>query len=79
MLLDMAVGVFTSGGVARPRVQRKADVSNLGDLLLYNLDDLEAIVVEKGEICQPLDETWRKVYKAGTPHGHFTVGKMRAA
>lgn len=79
MLLDTAVGVFTSGEVAHLRVQREADVSNLGDLLLYNLDDLEAIVAEKGEISQPLDEKWRKVYKAGTPYGHFTVCEMRAA
>ena len=40
-LLNMALGVFTSAGVVHLRVQREADVSNLSDLLLYSLDDLE--------------------------------------
>ena len=35
LLLDMALGVFTSAGVTHLRVQREADVSNLGDLPLY--------------------------------------------
>ncbi|HEU5439161.1 MAG TPA: hypothetical protein VFU88_07705 [Ktedonobacterales bacterium] len=26
-----------------------------------------------------LDEKWRKVYKAGTPHRLFTAGDLRAA
>ncbi len=46
----MALGVFTSAGVAHLRVQREADVSNLGDLLLYSLDELEEIAAEKGGI-----------------------------
>ena len=62
-LLDMALGVFTSAGVVHLRVQREADVSNLGDLLLYSLDDLEDIAAEKGGIRQLLDEKWRKVYQ----------------
>ncbi|HEV8193928.1 MAG TPA: hypothetical protein VGP82_20960 [Ktedonobacterales bacterium] len=45
-LLDMALGVFTSAGVVHVRVRREADVSNLGDLLLYSLDDLEAIAAK---------------------------------
>jgi len=31
-------------------VQREADVSNLGDLLLYSLDDLEEIATAKGSV-----------------------------
>ena len=78
-LLDMALGVFTSAGVVHLRVQREADVSNLGDLLLYSLDDLEDIAAEKGGIRQLLDEKWRKVYKANAPRGLFTMHEMRAA
>ncbi len=78
-LLDMALGVFTSAGVVHLRVQREADVANLGDLLLYSLDDLEDIAREKGGIRQLLDEKWRKVYQANTPRGLFTTAEMRAA
>ena len=79
LLLDMALGVFSSAGVVYLRVQREADVSNLGDLLLYSLDDLEEIAAEKGGIRQLLDEKWRKVYKANTPRGLFTTGEFHAA
>ena len=78
-LLDMALGVFTSAGVVHLRVQREADVTNLGDLLLYSLDDLEEIAAEKGGIRQLLDEKWRKVYQANAPRGLFTMAEMRAA
>ena len=78
-LLDMALGVFTSAGVVHLRVQKEADVSNLGDLLLYSLDDLEQIATEKGGIRQLLDEKWRKVYQANAPRGVFTTSEMRAA
>jgi hypothetical protein len=78
-LLHMALGVFTSAGVVHLQVQREADVSNLGDLLLYSLDDLEEIAVEKGGIHQLLDEKWRKVYQANSPRGLFTQTEMRAA
>ena len=78
-LLDMALGVFTSAGVVHLRVQREADISNLGDLLLYSLDDLEEIAAAKGGIRQLLDEKWRKVYKANAPRGLFTRGEMHAA
>ena len=43
LLLDIALDVFTSAGIAHLQVQREADVSNLGDLLLYSLDELEEI------------------------------------
>ena len=36
-------------------------VSNLEDLLLYGLDDLEEIAAEKGGMRQLLDENWCKV------------------
>jgi hypothetical protein len=78
-LLHMALGVFTSAGVVHLRVQREADVSNLGDLLLYSLDDLEDIAAQKGGIRTLLDEKWRKVYKANSPRGLFTTGEMHAA
>ncbi len=78
-LLDMALGVFTSAGVVHLRVQREADVANLGDLLLYSLDDLEEIAAEKGGIRQLLDEKWRKVYKASSPRGLFTTSELHAA
>jgi hypothetical protein len=72
-------GALTTAGVIHLRVQREADVSNLGDLLLYSLDDLEEIVAEKGGIRQLLDETWRKVYQARAPRGLFTTGEVRQA
>jgi hypothetical protein len=79
MLLDMALGVFTSAGVVHLRVQREADVSNPGDLLLYSLDDLEDIAAEKGGIRMLLDEKWRKVYQANSPRGLFTHLETHAA
>jgi hypothetical protein len=60
-------------------VPREADVSNLGDLLLYSLDDLEEIAAKKGDIRQLLDEKWRKVYQARAPRRLFTAGELRAA
>jgi hypothetical protein len=78
-LLHMALGVFTSAGVVHLRVLREADVSNLGDLLRYSLDDLEDIAAQKGGIRMLLDEKWRKVYKANSPRGLFTPGEMHAA
>ena len=79
LLLDMALGIFTSAGVVHLRVQRQADVSNLGDLLLYSLDDLEQIAAKKGGIRHLLDEKWRKVYKAGAPRNLFSAAEMRAS
>jgi len=75
----MALGVFSSAGVVHLRVQREADVSNLGDLLLYSLDDLEEIAAKKGGIRQLLDEKWRKVYRANAPRELFPQHEMRAA
>jgi len=55
-LLDRDLGVFTSAGVVHMRVQREEDVANVGDLLLYSLDDLEEIAAKKGGVRQLLDE-----------------------
>lgn len=72
-------GRLLQRGCGPPVCQRQADVSNLGDLLLYSLDDLEEIAANKGGIRQLLDEKWRKVYKATTPRGVFTTSEIRAA
>ena len=77
MLLDMALGVFTSAGVVHLRVQREADVSNLGALLLYSLDDLEDIAAEKGGIRLLVDEKWRKVYQANAPRSLYAPSELR--
>jgi hypothetical protein len=61
------------------QVQREADVSNLGDLLLCSLDDLEEIAAAKGGIRQLLDEQWRQVYQANAPRGLFSRRECRAA
>ncbi len=65
--------------VVHLRVQREVDVSNLGDLLLYSLDDLEAIAADKGGIHQLLDEKWRQVYRANASRGLFTCGDSSRA
>lgn len=68
-----------SAGVAHLHVQREADVSNLGDLLLCSLDELEDISAKKGGIRQLLDEKWRKVNKAGIPRRLSSTDEMHAA
>lgn len=73
--LEAALGVFTSAGVGHLRVQREADIANVGDLSLYSLDELEVIAAEKGWIRMLLDEKWRKVYRASTSHDLFTYGR----
>ncbi len=75
----MALGVFTSAGIVHLRMQREADVSNVEDLLLCSLDDLEDIAREKGGVRQLLEEKWREVYQANSPHGLFTTSELRAA
>jgi hypothetical protein len=78
-LLHMALGVFTSAGVVHLRVQLDPNVSTLGDLMLYSLDELEEVAAEKGGIARLLDEKWRHVYQANNPRGLFTKGELRAA
>jgi hypothetical protein len=65
--------------MVQPRVQREGDVANVGDLLVYSLDELEEVAAEKGGIRTLLDEKWRRVYKANAPRGMFTRGELRAA
>lgn len=60
-LLEMALGVFDATGVVRLSLHREADVSSLSDLILYSLDELEAIAARKGGIRRLLDEKWAKV------------------
>jgi hypothetical protein len=79
LLLDMVLGVFTSAVAVHLRVQREAEVSNLGDLLLYSLDDLEEIAAEKDGIRQLLDKKWRKVYKANAPRGLVAADECRTS
>jgi hypothetical protein len=78
-LLDMALGVFSSAGVVHSRVQREADDTNVGDLLLCSLDVLEEIAVEKGGIRHLPGEKWRRVYQANAPRGLFTRSEVSAA
>lgn len=78
-LLEMALGVFTSAGVVELQLQREADVSRVSDLLVYSLDELEAIADEKGSIRRLLDEKWCKVYKAHAPRGLFSTREAKNA
>ena len=78
-LLEMALGVFDAAGVVRLQLHREADVSRVGDLLVYSLDELEAVAERKGGIRQLLDEKWTQVYKATSPRGLFTGQERRAA
>ncbi|GEM_PF-2406678 len=44
-------------------------MSSVSDLLVYSLDELEAIAQEKDSVRQLLDEKRRTVYKASAPCG----------
>jgi hypothetical protein len=61
------------------QLQREADVSRVSDLLIYSLDELEAIAEEKGSIRRLLDEKWSKVYKATAPRGLFSTRMAKDA
>jgi hypothetical protein len=63
-ILEMALGVFDAAGVVRLRLHREADVSSVSDLLIYNLDEWEAIAKRKGGIRRLLDEKWCRAYKS---------------
>jgi hypothetical protein len=78
-LLEMALGVFDAAGVVRLRLHREADVSSVGDLLIYSLDELEQVAVRRGGIRRLLQEKWEKVYKASAPHRLFVPGELRCA
>jgi hypothetical protein len=54
-------------------------VASVSDLLVYSLEELEAVAETKGGIRQLLEERWAKVYKASSPRGLFTQSKLRAA
>jgi hypothetical protein len=74
----MALGVFASAGVVQFELEREADVSHVSDLLVYSLDELEAIAAGKGGIRALLDMKWREVYKARVPRGAFPLGPHAA-
>lgn len=68
-MFTIAEGIQVLVRAVHLRVQGEADVANLGDLLLYTLDDLEDLTAAKGGIRQLLGEKWRKVYKANAARG----------
>jgi hypothetical protein len=77
-LLEMALGVFDATGVVRLRLHREADVTSVGDLLVYSLDELEAMAERKGGMRRLIDEKWAKVYRIHTPRDRFAdVGTPR--
>jgi hypothetical protein len=78
-LLEMSLGVFDAAGVVRLRLHREADVANVGDLLVYSLEELEAVAEQKGGIRRLLDEKWTKVYKANSPRSLFATNERRRA
>jgi hypothetical protein len=79
-LLEMALGVFDAAGVVRLRLHREADLASVSDLVVYSLDELEAMAERKGGIRRLLDEKWARAYKAASPRGLFSPGvRTRAA
>lgn len=75
----MVLGVFDTAGVVRLRLHREADVASVSDLLVYSLEELEAIAKRKGGIRRLLDEKWSKAYKASAPRGLFSRRETRTA
>jgi hypothetical protein len=75
----MALGVFDAAGAVRLRLHREADVALMSDLLVYSLNELEAVAERKGGIRRLLDEKWSKVYKATSPRGLFSRAEPRRA
>jgi hypothetical protein len=78
-LLEMALGVFDAAGVVRLRLHREVDVGSVSDLLVYTLEELEAVAEAKGGIRRLLEEKWTKVYKASSPRDLFTRSELRHA
>ena len=70
-LLERALGVFDAVGVVRLRLHREADLASVSDLLVYSMEELEAVAEAKGGIRRLLDEKWVKVYKAGSQRDLF--------
>ncbi len=75
----MALGVFDAAGVVRLQLQREADVSHVGDLLVYTLEELESVADASLRIRLLLEEKWAKVYKASSPRGLFAPAEMPQA
>lgn len=62
----------------RLRLHRNADVASVSDLLIYSLDELEALAEQKGGIRRLLGEKWMKTYKA-TSTTLFSNVELRSA
>jgi hypothetical protein len=75
----MALGVFDAAGVVRRHLHRETDVSSVSDLLVYSLEDWEAIAETNGGIRRRLDEKWAKVYKANSTRSIFAQSEARRA
>jgi hypothetical protein len=60
-------------------LHREADVASVGDLLVYTLDELEAVAERKGGIRRLLDEKWAKAYKTNAPRGVLLTHVRRSA
>jgi hypothetical protein len=78
-LLEMALGVFDATGVVRLRPHRESDVRSVSDLLVYSLEELEAVAERKGGIRRLLNDKWRHVYRANAPLTLFSRREWRAA
>ena len=48
-------------------------------LLVFNLDEPEAVAERKGSIWRLLDEKWANAYKVASPRGLFTLHERRRA
>lgn len=73
------LGVFTSAGIVSLQLPEPGAISSVGDLLLYSLDELEAIADEKGGIGALLVATWQRTYKTASSRGLFIKAEMRLA
>jgi hypothetical protein len=71
-LVEEALGVFTSLGVAKGTLP---PCEHVGDLLEYQCDDLEEIAVRKGGIGQLLFVKWCRLYKVLPPKQVFSLAK----
>jgi hypothetical protein len=48
-------------------------------LLVFNLDEPEAVAERKGSIRRLLDEKWANAYKVASPSGLFILREQRRA
>lgn len=74
----MASGVFIGADIVNLRFSGQEAITSVSDLLLFRLDELAAIVGEKGGSMALLDDMWQKVYKTAA-RGLFAKGEMQVA